>query len=1250
VPAPLQSAVTAATASTGSQAATFTTANLSGTPSAPTKIICAVSVSWFSGAGTITGVSDGTNSLTLVGRKTVASTVDVSLWAMDSTPDVGTKPTITATASGTGEISMLIQEVPGLAAGNTTALMIDGTLASNSGSGGSSTGSAPYSSTAAGEDLIGVYGDNGGPETWTVPAGLTADPNSVNSNSRADIAIAYGSSTNGAESASWALTGSAAAWATLLVAFKLAPSSGGGASQISGPAWHPGAGLPGMPGGTPFYLPWSGSQPPAGTVPVTGTGSLALVKPSLSGTGAQDVTGSGSLALVKPSLAGTGAVAATGTGSLALVKPKLSGTGTGSAAPTVAVTWTGGSSVSSGFFFPGPQARPTQISVANVAGDWMFAIITWRQVTAGAGVTVSVADDAHNYWEPLGAPTGDSSAAGVTRTAIWYAPAARAATVVQVAPTGFVLGLVAIVADVTGMSKWFTLSAITPGFANANTALSLAIGAPASQALMLAGLGTDNNGDTITGPGAGWTALTTVSASNGVDTTADIQLHSAWRLATVGETAAWSSSGSLDLSGVTAGILVTTAPPAQPNPNWPIVITELDPGAGVTTPPSQTTWTALSPRSLAFSVTQGRQYTLGQLQAGQGTMTLDNPDGALIPPGTGAYAGIDSGTPVRQRIIIPSSPTPYYVPFSGFFQRWPFNLEQDMLRGQTQATILDVWAYAGGALTSMAREEILLDFPYAYWPCGDPAGSAGAANLATGNQNALTVTTSKLGGGGSVQVFGANSGVLTGDSSAKVTASGQGGGASGMWSQALAGTALTTNGYGYALTCTDTNYPSIANGVTIEGWFGFTAAPPAGWNPVIWSARNVKGPVMELGIDQATGHMTMRYGPGTGASVLVTVSTNDWRGTTALTHVAIAFSQTTYQVIIDGGAFTGASGTFSSPLPATFTRFDAGGIMDSAVNGYAWSGYTAHLAIFPLILSPQRVLSHYFSTRFGMVGEAACDRIERILEYGSLTGRRLLLQQVVLYEGDLCVSGQDIGGQPAASSISNIAASTVPAMMYVAPTGDLFYAAKIGQWNDPIRWVLGENTAAGEIPYLATMATDYDPARVVNDIQLTQLDTNAVTIPGGNGIGALEAASQNQYGDVPYQVTGYMQYDASSSYTGGGGLNDLASWLAYTYRKPQNRIQSVTVDAATHPSAWNFVAGVSTGDMVTVNLRPPTAATSPLVSITARVTQTTRNVQFSQQATTGSVTCVLDYAPEENSLICDDPVRGLLNGSNVIGW
>ena len=48
-------------------------------------------------------------------------------------------------------------------------------------------------------------------------------------------------------------------------------------------------------------------------------------------------------------------------------------------------------------------------------------------------------------------------------------------------------------------------------------------------------------------------------------------------------------------------------------------------------------------------MTQGRQYELAALSAGEGTLMLDNPDGALLPPGSGSYAGLGSGTPVRLR-------------------------------------------------------------------------------------------------------------------------------------------------------------------------------------------------------------------------------------------------------------------------------------------------------------------------------------------------------------------------------------------------------------------------------------------------------------------------------------------------------------------------------------------------------------------------------------------------------------------------
>jgi hypothetical protein len=222
----------------------------------------------------------------------------------------------------------------------------------------------------------------------------------------------------------------------------------------------------------------------------------------------------------------------------------------------------------------------------------------------------------------------------------------------------------------------------------------------------------------------------------------------------------------------------------------------------------------------------------------------------------------------------------------------------------------------------------------------------------------------------------------------------------------------------------------------------------------------------------------------------------------------------------------------------------------------------------------------------------------------------------------------------------------LPAILGVRPTGDIIYTARSDAYNDPVMWVLGDNQAAGEIPFLPDYAPDYDPGRVVNDISITQLDDQSVTVPDQ---AALEAASRLAYGDVTYQPTGYLQNDPLSAITAGPGTQDLADWIAATNSKPQLRAASVTVDASKHPAAWPFVLAAGIGDGITVNIRPATAG-GQLVSVTGRITQTTRARQFDQSQVAGSVQVVIDTAPDLNVLTADDPVRGQLTGGNVLAW
>lgn len=1049
-------------------------------------------------------------------------------------------------------------------------------------------------------------------------------------------------------------------------------------------------------------------------------------------------------------------------------------------------TWTGSYAVTSGFFFPFPAARPLQIPVANTTGDWLICFVAWRPSTAGSGVSVTVADDAHNWWEPVGAGgaaplavisdtagspildtagspildtsagaavSADSPAAGAVRCAVWAAPAARVAnpltgqTVVQVAATGPVLSLAATVVDMSGIDPWWQPALITGGYAGAATSLSLAAPAPPAKAVLFAAFASDNNADTISWP-SGWNALTGVTAGNGVDRTADIALVPSYQVTTSAASATSNASGTLDMAGVIAGVLVSAPKPNQPSPDWPVMITEAAIGSGVQTPPSQLTWTDLSSRALSLSMTQGRQYSLGQLSAGQGTITLDNPQGDLVPPGSGSYAGIDSGTPLRRRVIIPASPTPYYVAVNGFFRRWPWTMDAELYRGQTQAEIADAWAYATVTLNSMAIEECLLDSPHSLWPLTDPAGSAGGSNLAPGNSLQLTQVTSKLGPGGATTAWGQDSGNLAGAQGARVTSSGAGAG-TGMWKQTLAGTSLVTNGYGYCLQCTDTSYPPLSGGVTAECWgsadvtaafnaisgnglFAITtpggtfntagsnftngqpvilgtygsatfptpfaagtvyyvvnddgqgnyslAAAPGGsvitptsagvtagtiklqlaWDPVIMSLRDGSGTVAGLSVRNTDGALLVTYRSGTGSATAVADISRDYRFQ-AQHHYSLAVTQTTWRVLVDGGGIANASGTFPAALPASFRTLCLAGVQDSTAAGYACPGTFAFAGTYPGVSSQVRVINRYQTALTGAAGEAACDRVERVLEYAGLAGRRWLGQQSVAYEGDLCTSGQDIGGQAAASSCGNIAQSTLPAMLYVAPTGDITYLSKLYTWNQPVRWTLGTNAAGGEIPFQpGSVATDYDPSRVVEDVQLTQLSTQAVTLPSGTTASttmrAVAAATEAQYGGSAYQQSGYLEFDGSSQYTAGSGLNDLANWLANVYAKPANRVQEITVNAAANAAnasswlAWQFWAGASPGDMVQVNIRVPTAVTSPLISLTARITQTRRQSQYSAGGTSATITCALDFAAEYQALTCDDPVRGLLNGTNVMPW
>lgn len=1062
---------------------------------------------------------------------------------------------------------------------------------------------------------------------------------------------------------------------------------------------------------------------------------------------------------------------------------------------------------------PGTLSVPCPITGNVQPGDFLVAVISWRTIVSTGPPapnvpTMSVADDVHNWWEPVSSVI-TSGAGGFVRSTIWIAPAVRPPTVVYVAPTSFSPAIACTVFGVNGVgAPWLTITPASVGnsFANAASSISVSVTAPATSAAFLTVVGVDSLTPTMTLSGtAGWSQQTGTSAGNGVDHTSDINAPLGV-LTTSGAgtvTATWTpSAGTPDLSMAIFGFLTPGTALASRSPNWPVTIFECAPGFGLQTPPDQLTWTPLTATAMKLDVTQGRQYEVAQLAAGEGTLLLDNPLGLLIPPGSGSFSGINSGTPVRMRTawlggawqvqfhgdgvtqfpginapavaVLPSTtysasawmassssttgfiqldwqdaththisfstalPTlnaaatlitvsgqspanaafvrfqlgcfgtpassvifstaaafpgnswilppgnvtwaagdgatvttlapwvpdpkgppnvsPWYVPFSGFIERLPQQWD-DQLRGRVEATVTDAWFGANYVPLPVLFEEILNDNPYAYWPCTDAAGSTAASNLAPGNTNPLFVTVSKYGAAGVTQQFGQNTQALLGaQATTLITANLRISQGAGMWQETLPNVGPAG---GYCLFTVDPAFPKLSNGITFEIWLQAVSPFTTNGDPVMLLAYGVKGllagSIFAVSISTTNGHLQFNYDPVLGTTVNIGVTGVDYRSMTAPILVAVTVTTTTFTTYVNGvqtatGSYTPA-GTQFLYLTINGSPIQAGAFTPSGT-----SGFVGHVAVFSYILHPARILTHYQAGFTAMQQEPAAYRIERLLAFGFATGRRLILQESSPDQTPV-VSCQDVPGSPASASVNNLVSDLLPGMFYVAPTGDMVYLSKKAAWNQAIVWTLGENLFAGEDSFMNDITFDYDPSRVINQIELTQLDNQDIVIPsvgsspspGGPGVPSVELASQIQYGTLSDITTGYLWGDATVPYTYGAGLYDITNWIANIYANPHLRLVTAKVDASSNPILWSFILGASVGDMITVNRRSLGQGT-PVISVTGRITQTHRTFEYNVSGVSAAIDLVIDPAPEEFALTCDDSVRGVLNGTNVLAW
>jgi len=629
------------------------------------------------------------------------------------------------------------------------------------------------------------------------------------------------------------------------------------------------------------------------------------------------------------------------------------------------------------------------------AGNWLFAIASWTQDPQIINVHVGTGDDIHSYWREYPA----AGSGGYTRTAISYTPnIARQVGNVYVAPDMEIAAINVLVVEVAGLGQWDTVVGTDIAYDAASTSISLSQAAGAQATFFIGAVGGDNASSGQAFLPSGWMGLATQTQTNGANNLADNILTAAYLPSS---NSAQNVSGSAvtaeNLSGFMLAVLVSgNSPiPAGHNPDWPYVIFEAGFGAGYNTPDSQVTWTDITQNLWDWNETTGIQYQLGQLQATNLTMHLDDLSGYLIPSNASSpyYPDVQPGTPVRIRAALGTmagvSYNRWYIIQRNATQ-WGEGIDE-VFRRYCPVSGTDLWAALSSTPPTFYRSEIYEDKPYAWWPCDDQPGTAGVLptqmlNAAIGNTNTLNIKLSPSGGvlepyyakngadtshatvGGSgaaantssayppgiaVYAVGADAGWMPGDPQSSVASLGTGNPVTstpGSAAWQASGQAGNTGSFGWYLICNDNSFPALSGGVTVEIWFnaayyltsagwsvGVPIGQPGGESEYPITAQPYNSPITIWEIATNSAPTCLLQLDTSGHLNLITAGTSHSIYTASDLRsnswhmVTVTLTTTAWQVWLDGGANANVSGTAS--MASAWTYFIANGDFGSSGGG-----------------------------------------------------------------------------------------------------------------------------------------------------------------------------------------------------------------------------------------------------------------------------------------------------------------------------
>lgn len=352
--------------------------------------------------------------------------------------------------------------------------------------------------------------------------------------------------------------------------------------------------------------------------------------------------------------------------------------------------------------------------------------------------------------------------------------------------------------------------------------------------------------------------------------------------------------------------------------------------------------------------------------------------------------------------------------------------------------------------------------------------------------------------------------------------------------------------------------------------------------------------------------------------------------------------------VLDGvNNATGAS--LGGPLRSQTDSLSVGATDDGASFLAVMNGSLSRLAIWNRELTITETAALWRAAQ-GFTGELSTERLERHFDSGGFYGPRRIDDA---YTFASVMPGDPVTTMQAPSWTGSIDGLTDAQNTMTAEGGHMWaaadgYVTATGRASRYLtlepKWTLGEDTAAGEIPYAGSIGFDFDPTFVFGDVTVTR--ANGVEAVGG--LAPDIVAAKRRYFPRNYGMSGDFETDQQAQ--------DAADFIFYSHRAPNMRVESISVNPVADPTLWHFALSVEVGDRVRVKRRAKAANAAAGLTMSADyfVEQVVpRDIHFGR----GTYTVELQLSPigtgpgpTMQPWILEDTTLSVLDSTTVLGW